>query len=341
MRVALVLGVAAALRCPARRPLAVHRRSVAALGAPRETDSEGGGVETLAPDAAVATLGLVTALWGSQHAVTKLALSSGDDLAASLTALRFFVAAAATAPFFPDDAATRAAGAELGLWAFLGFAFQTVGLETTTATRSAFLLYLNVKFVPLLEVAGKKPLPRGTWPSAACALLGTGLLASDAGGLDGGPAWVVGDSWSVLAALASACFIVRLDRYANLDAAPLTAASAAATGALAALWLCASGGLDGGAPPTAEVCGAALYLGLVPSALCGFLQARAQRSVPPARAAVVYATDPLWAAAFAYAALGERLGPNGLAGAAAIAAAAFGQRLLLREDAGDGGATVD
>ena len=83
--------------------------------------------------------------------------------------------------------------------------------------------------------------------------------------------------------------------------------------------------------PPSEVLGAALYLGLVPSALCGYLQTIAQKTVPPSSAAVVYATDPLWAAFFAYFALHERLGPAGLAGAALIAAAAFGQNLLLRD----------
>ena len=84
-------------------------------------------------------------------------------------------------------------------------------------------------------------------------------------------------------------------------------------------------------PPPPEVLVAALYLGLVPSALCGYLQTVAQRTVPPSSAAVVYATDPLWAAFFAYFALNERLGPAGLSGAALIAAAAFGQNLLLRD----------
>ena len=84
-------------------------------------------------------------------------------------------------------------------------------------------------------------------------------------------------------------------------------------------------------PPPPEVLVAALYLGLVPSALCGYLQTIAQKTVPPSSAAVVYATDPLWAAFFAYFALNERLGPAGLAGAALIAAAAFGQNLLLRD----------
>ena len=124
------------------------------------------------------TLAFVTAAWGTQHSVAKAALDSvGDGHALELTAARFLVAALALAQFRPKDEETWRWGAEWGVWSFLGFALQTVGLETTTATRSAFLLYLNVKFVPLLELVNGKTLPRGTWLSAFAALSGTLLLA--------------------------------------------------------------------------------------------------------------------------------------------------------------------
>ena len=159
---------------------------------------------------AVQTLAFVTAAWGTQHSVAKAALDSvGDGHALELTAARFVVAALALINFRPKDEETWRWGAELGVWSFLGFALQTVGLETTTATRSAFLLYLNVKFVPLLELANGKTLPRGTWLSAFAALSGTLLLAADSDTING--SWAPGDTLSVLAALASACFIIRLE----------------------------------------------------------------------------------------------------------------------------------
>ena len=66
------------------------------------------------------------------------------------------------------------AGAELGLWMFLGFAFQSIGLLFTTASRSAFLLYLNVKLVPIFSaVLFGRAVPGLTWASAAVALFGT------------------------------------------------------------------------------------------------------------------------------------------------------------------------
>lgn len=113
------------------------------------------------------------------------------------------------------------AGAELGLYTFLGFAFQAIGLETTTASRSAFLLYLNVKIVPFLAaVFLKRKIPLSTWISALLAFTGTCLLSTD-----GGPP-NVGDIWCIAAAVASAMFILRLENFSiNNDAAEINSVS--------------------------------------------------------------------------------------------------------------------
>ncbi|KAJ1459459.1 hypothetical protein M885DRAFT_511434 [Pelagophyceae sp. CCMP2097] len=285
-----------------------------------------------------ATLGLVTVLWGSQHAVIKFAEAEDGGGAAALTAARFAIAAACLAPWAPTDSTTWRRGAELGLLAFCGFACQAVGLETTTATRSAFLLYLNVKLVPLClwGLEGVRPTP-AVLASAFTALAGTALLVADASPGGAPLGLCVGDAWSVAAALASALFIVRLGKLGTSDvsAAGLTAASAWTTAALAAAWYGATAWSADDFSWTADFVApqvstnfilAALYLGAVPSALCGYLQTLAQRQVPASRAAIIYATDPLWAALFASAFLGEALGPRGFAGAGLIAAAVFAQR---------------
>lgn len=120
-----------------------------------------------------------------------------------------------------DRSQTLRDGAELGLYTFLGFAFQAIGLETTTASRSAFLLYLNVKIVPFLAAAlYRREIPLATWLSALLALTGTCLLSTD-GGMPN-----AGDAWCVAAAVASALFILRLETFsARCDAAQLNATS--------------------------------------------------------------------------------------------------------------------
>ena len=111
---------------------------------------------------------------------------------------------------------------ELGLYTFLGFAFQAIGLETTTASRSAFLLYLNVKFVPFLAyLLFGRTISGTTWTSAILAFSGTVLLSADsANPLN------IGDVWSLCAAIASALFILRLETFSSLyNAAALNSVS--------------------------------------------------------------------------------------------------------------------
>ena len=60
---------------------------------------------------------------------------------------------------------------------------------------------------------------------------------------------------------------------------------------------------------------AVLYLGVVATALTTWLQTWGQRHVPAPQAAILYTLEPVWAAFFAYLALGERLSPSGLLGA--------------------------
>lgn len=50
-------------------------------------------------------------------------------------------------------------GLEVGMWNSFGYVAQAVGLETTLASKSAFLCSMAVVIVPLLDwIAGKKTL---------------------------------------------------------------------------------------------------------------------------------------------------------------------------------------
>ena len=285
------------------------------------------------PIAPYALLLLVTALWGSQHAVIRWAVADEQLGPAAVNAGRFAIAALICSPWTPrfHERETWRWGAELGFWSFLGFALQAVGLETTSATRSAFLLYLNVKLVPVLAflLYGRQIAAR-TWASAAVAVAGTTLLS-----FDGTPP-CAGDGWSLAAALTSAAFILRLERYSSrFDAAALNAATLATTAALCAGWALTAAAFDSAVPGAAELpatlarqaelmagqAPALLYLSLVTTALANWLQALGQKSVSAQDAAIVYALDPVYGALFAAALLGERLGPQGLAGAAVVLAA--------------------
>lgn len=248
-------------------------------------------------------------------------------------------------------------GAELGLYMFLGYAFQAIGLETTTASRSGFLLYLNVKFVPFLSyfIFGKT-IQRNTWISALIAFGGTALLAFDNANASGSTenglemAFSVGDLWSIAAAAASAIFILRMEAASKAvpKSSELNSANLWTVAALSLLWTIGISWNNNhfGADTASEFAHAMqqtlqktlstitshpvalIYLSGVTTALANFLQSKAQKDVSAERASVIYAMDPVYGAIFANILLGETLGGLGLAGAGLITVAAATNALM-------------
>lgn len=89
-------------------------------------------------------LNLLTILWGTQHSLIKATVSA-DTLPATLNSARFLLAALISLPFLPrltPRSPLLRPALEQSLWMFLGYAAQTLALQTTPASRSAFLLYL-------------------------------------------------------------------------------------------------------------------------------------------------------------------------------------------------------
>jgi drug/metabolite transporter (DMT)-like permease len=330
---------------------------------------------------AILWLNAVAILWGTQHAVIKTVVTDDESSAAAFTLCRFALAAALALPAgitqvvnrkqaveddasllssVRADAAAAAAtttlqstntttdwvtlarwGAELGWWMFLGFGFQAIGLETTTAQKSGFLLYLNVKLVPLFAWGGLgRSISRATWISAAAAFLGTTLLGglwepvlgglAASSSLTDAQRWNVGDVWSLAAAAASAMFILRLEfasRALPQQAAALNAASLVAVTVLATAWTLAVDPATDLLPTLSHLLTTHawefLYLAGVTTALANGIQTAAQAHVPAERASLIYAMDPVYGAFFAYLWLGESLpGVAGWIGATLVATAA-------------------
>src|SRR5215472_10527360 len=102
-----------------------------------------------------ADLGLAfcTVLWGSTFVVVKNSLDHSSVFL--FLALRFTVAAAVMAAWRPEVFQTVEreevfAGLRLGFFMFGGYAFQTAGLQYTTASNSGFVTGSSVVLVPLL-----------------------------------------------------------------------------------------------------------------------------------------------------------------------------------------------
>ena len=249
---------------------------------------------------------------------------------------------------------TLKSGLDLGLWMLLGYYFQSISLQTTSASRSAFLLYLNVKLVPAFKyLLTGAPASRSTVIGAIVAFAGTALLCLDSSPstLDGArgaiasssPAvlsaaqinFSVGDLWSIAAAAASAMFIIRLESATRSSAivdvpsaSSLNFVSINVVFAFSLLFAYLGNSLNA-AQTMSEITETfksnalpVIYLGSVTTALANWLQALGQKDVTAENASLIYALDPVWGAAFANLLLGERLGDNGVVGAGLIFIAA-------------------
>jgi drug/metabolite transporter (DMT)-like permease len=312
------------------------------------------------PPISVVLLNVVAVIWGSQHAIIKTIVDDSDP--AAFTFLRFGLGSLIASPYLPGvQQAVRKTtnkiksfcteddyndhkkdeidlwkpwrwGIEMGLWMFLGFSLQAIGLQTTTSQRSGFLLYLNVKFVPFFaKVLLGRQISKWTWLSAFAAFSGTALLALDGQSLG----LNVGDIWSVMAAVASAMFILRLEKASSEvpKSSELNATSLLVVAMLSGAWLLLS---SSGEQIASEVTKTAfahplelVYLGAISTALANFIQAKAQKDVPAERASIIYSLDPVYGAFFSWIILGETLGgPQAYIGASIIFAAAATNSLL-------------
>ncbi len=127
-------------------------------------------------------LGLLSAalVWGAGFVVMKHTL---DGISAHwLLAIRFVIAAAATTLFFFKqlkklDVKTILYGVLAGLFIYLGFLAQTIGVQHTTASKNAVLTASYVVFVPFVFWLLQRKKPKGVHIiSALLCFAGVALL---------------------------------------------------------------------------------------------------------------------------------------------------------------------
>jgi drug/metabolite transporter (DMT)-like permease len=247
----------------------------------------------------------------------------GDVSPLLFVGIRFSIAALILVPIawwrgkIPRGRALRD-GLLVGLFVFAGFATQTLGLQTLTAARSAFLTSFYVLFTPLLAVllTRARPAP-AVLAGLAFAFAGGGVLTGAGDSLAGG--LTVADGLTLLCALAFAAQMVALSAMARRHGALSLALSQSVVTALASLAL-APFAEELVLRPTGSALFSLAFNGVVASALLLGLQAWGQRTTSASRAAVLFASEPLWATLFAFLFFGDPPGPRDLPGGALILA---------------------
>jgi drug/metabolite transporter (DMT)-like permease len=205
------------------------------------------------------------------------------------------------------------AGALMGVFLTAGYAFQTLGLEHTSASDAGFITGLFVVLTPVFGATflGER-ISRLAWGAAVASALGLFLLSGA-----GGELRLAGDALELLCAAAFAAHILVTSRAAaRHDAGALLAVQLAVCGLVCLAVGAAAGQLE--PPRGAAVWSALAVTSLVASALGFFVQTFAQRHAPPARTALILASEPAFAGLFGYLVGGEHLSAVAWLGAAII-----------------------
>ncbi|MGQ9566832.1 MAG: DMT family transporter [Anaerolineae bacterium] len=267
---------------------------------------------------------LVTAIWGATFVMVKEAVAAFPVFA--FLALRFALAWLAILPLWAwmrcrqgsgnatgDRVSQWARGILIGGFLFAGYAFQTAGLQYTTASKAGFITGLSVVMVPFFSAVVLRR-PPGQWALAGVGLATVGMFLLSWGG-----DWHVGLGELLVlgCAFSFAAHITAVGAFAPRgDVLSLTATQIATVGILS---VAASATAERAWPaPPASVWGAAAFTGVLATSFAFGVQTAAQRFTSPTHTALIFAAEPVFAAAFGFLLAGETLGPRETVGCALI-----------------------
>lgn len=259
---------------------------------------------------------LVSAIWGTTFALLRESLRVIHP--AELMAIRFSIAAVVLGAIFwrriwPVKRRWLIDGAWLGIWVAIAYLAQVIGLATISSSRSAFITSTYIFFTPFLAMAMGAGKP-GLGELVGVALAFGGILLFNA---DAGFALGPGELWTLGCALAFGIQIV------------ITNIVAKRSNAVALSWMqivvCAVfawtfvGGRGGFHAPLARVpWGVLIYLGVMATALVIVIQTWALARTTPVKAALLFATEPIFASIFAVSFYGEKMSGKEVWGGALI-----------------------
>lgn len=185
-------------------------------------------------------------------------------------------------------------GAILGTILYIAFAFQTVGLEYTTASKNAFITAVNVVIVPLIAfIFYKRKIDGYEMLGSILALIGIGLLS-----LQGSFKMNIGDILTLICAVGFAFDIFYTNYFVQKeDALTLTIVqfvTAAVIGTLVVI-------IQGDIPTTIAKEGiyAIIYLAVFSTTLAYVLQNVAHKYTTATKAAIILSTEALFGTLFA------------------------------------------
>lgn len=266
----------------------------------------------------------VAVIWGSAFVAQNRAMDHLGPMA--FTGIRFLVGALVVLPLaWREWRQLRARGHRhapadglpvlaLGLMLAAGAAMQQIGIQYTSVTNAGFLTTLYVPLVPLLAwaISGQRPHP-AIWPMVLGCIAGTYLLSGA-----GQVAFNKGDLWVLASVLPWALHVLFVGSVADRLAAPFMVACGqfVVCGVASLAWAVAAEPLT--LEAIVKAAWAIAYAGVL-SVGIGFTgQVVAQRHTLATDAAILMASETLFAALFGYWLMGDRLTAAGWTGGALI-----------------------
>lgn len=263
---------------------------------------------------------LGTAFWGVSFSLVKVGV--GDESPFVFLTYKFALAALVLGIVFARrlrrmSPRALVAGMLVGLPLLFGNVFQTIGLQHTSVTNSAFITGLDVLMIPLFKWGlFRRPVQGRVWISCGLALLGLYMIVAQ-----NGLRLNVGDLWTMACAVFFAAYVLTVGHFAHRHDPLQTVIVALAT--------CGAGcSLAGAFDPTAiwmpgdiSFWRGIIFSALFATAFMYAVQSAAQRYIPEEKVALTYLCEPVFAALAGVLLLGEALTLHTVIGAGLILSA--------------------
>ncbi|MET3659192.1 MULTISPECIES: DMT family transporter [Sporosarcina] len=250
-------------------------------------------------------LAVVAIIWGSGFVASAVSLEHFTPY--QILAIRFLIGIILLSLVFFKKLknikkSTIIKGSIIGIFLYLAFALQTVGLVYTTPSKNAFLTAVNVVIVPFIAFfIFKRKMDKFELFGALLAIIGIGVLSLQlSGGIN------FGDVLTLLCAVAFAFHIFYTAQFVkNEDPVLLTVVQMAAATVLGFIVVLFKGETNFVA--NFEGVSAVLYLGVFSTTIAFLLQTVAQKFTSETKAAIILSTEAFWGMVFSVIILSEVL----------------------------------
>lgn len=250
-------------------------------------------------------LTITAIIWGSGFVASAIALDHFTPY--QILAGRFIIGTIFLGVIFHKrlkniDKSTMIKGVVLGIFLYLAFALQTVGLQFTTPSKNAFLTAVNVVIVPFIAfVIYKRKIDMYELVGAILAMVGVGILSLKlSAGIN------IGDLLTLGCAFGFAFHIFYTAKYVkDSDPVSLTLIQMVTAAIIGSIVVVFKG--ETSVVMETEGLFSLLYLGIFSTTIAYLLQTVAQKMITETKAAIILSTESFWGMVFSVAILDEAM----------------------------------